>query len=317
MPTDILSWEEKYTSGLKCIDAGTPDKAIQHLNEAVAIAEKLDAEEPHMHSMLSLGDAYKISGDYEAAKQIYRKVIFRASNGSDFRAVAAIAHGALGMVCMGQQDAEQALVELEIAVKMIKRLRDDRLPEFAPIIMGLAGVHMELQDFESADKVCRYAYDFAKDVLGPHDACTIATMNLCALCADILGKSKRAEILRCQTREAIRKMESGGLDQLRLAGTLPGMVEGGDILDRIHFVMDDEIQIEKDEARIKTAKTKSNVVQFPKTDKNKSSSKKAALEKACFVLSGYARIASKRKQQKLLDCKAIELVSPAKLGKDR
>lgn len=279
MPTDILSWEEKYTSGLESIGDGSPDKAIHHLKEAVAISEKLDAAEPYMHSMLSLGDAYKISGDYEAANQIYRKVILRASNSSDLRAFAAIGQGALGMLCMGRQNSGQALVELESAVAMIKRLRDQRLPEFAPIIMGLAGVHMELQDFESADKVCRYAYDFAKEVLGPHDACTIATMNLCALCADVLGKPKRAAILRCQIREAIRKMERGGLDQLGVARALPGLFDDG-ILDKIHFVMDDEVEIAKDKTRKKTAKTNSNVVQFPKTDKRKSSSKNNALEKA-------------------------------------
>jgi tetratricopeptide (TPR) repeat protein len=75
-------------------------------------------------------------------------------------------------------------------------------------------------------------------------------------------------------------MEGVGPDQLGIASAFSELVDKGDVLDHIHFVMDDDLPAEKQPAETKPAKAKSNVVKFPKKKAAKSNPKKSVLEKA-------------------------------------
>jgi tetratricopeptide (TPR) repeat protein len=251
MSLSILSWEKKYTQGVNALAARALDEAIDSLKAAVDIAGRLGEEEPLMHSFLSLGDALKFSGDFPAAKKSYSEVISRAGNKSDLREVSIIARGCLGMLYMAEGEPVKARLELEKAVDLIRRQRHLRSPEFAPIILGLAGVYLELDEFECADKICNYAYEYSNEVLGAESTCTLAAMNLRALCAEFLGQPKRAKERRAQMNERTEHYDENGTDE---SGLRNAFSEKPLLPDRD----------KKANAKPKLTKGKSNVLQFPK-----------------------------------------------------
>ena len=345
MPINILSWEKKYTQGVKALASGAYDEATACLKQAVDIAGRLGEEEPLLHSFLSLGDVFKFAKDYASAKKSYSQVISRAENNSDFREVSIIARGCLGMLYMAQHDVDKALVELEKAVDLIKRQRHLRSAEFAPIIMGLAGVYMEMEQFESADKVCTYAYEYSTEVLGPSDTCTIAAMNLCALCADILGRPKRATALRGQMSKRIKHLDETATDELGIISAFPGglapLAGRSDARDSAHAVETGNVPhcedlrssphggdsfvsqhsenppVKKTTAQIKSGVAKSNVLQFPNVMKSDATvvSKRSSVQKA--DATAVSKRNSLQKADELVRCAwSLPETQHAKLAKE-
>lgn len=214
MANTFAAWEREYKAGVNALDSANFSKAIQHLKNAVNLAQNTNAVLPALHTRLMLADAYRMSGDFKTATEEYSDIIAKSTNNPQLRTVEILAQGSLGMLSAGVNQMK-AIGALEKAVTMIRQTKVERLPDFAPLIMGLAALYMEAGNFVKAEDVANYALSYSKETLGTHDETTLACMNLCAIVAQLAGKPDKADDLK---REIISKKEGGRGGKMNMLG---------------------------------------------------------------------------------------------------
>lgn len=221
MANTFAAWEREYNAGVDALDHANFSKAILHLKKAVSLAQGTNAILPTLHTRLMLADAYRMAGDLKTATDEYSDIIAQSTNKPPLRTVEILAQGSLGMLSAGVNQM-QAIGALEKAVSMIRQTKVERLPDFAPLIMGLAALYMEAGNFKKAEDVSNYALSYSKETLGPHDETTLACMNLCAIVAQLSGKPDKADELK---REIILKKEGGRDGKLNMLGISQSLSE--------------------------------------------------------------------------------------------
>ena len=203
--SDEQSWAEIFGAGIAALHGGNFKNATKYLEAAVDIAGRLGLIEPLTDSLLALGDAQRLSGQYQMAEETFRNAIdfsFKHPEGKRIRY--AFSLGALGRQYIELERIDQARDLLEMTVSMLRHHRASAEPEFLTVFLALITCYLDQQDFEKADKLSRYTYDLSKVLVGPADAATVMAMTMCAACAEALGKQRRADILHCQIDSSFR-----------------------------------------------------------------------------------------------------------------
>lgn len=245
------TWAETFSTGIAALDVGSFKNATRDLETAVDIAGQLGLIEPLTNSLLALGDAQRLSGQYQKAEETFQRAIdfsFKQPEGK--RIPYAFSLGALGRLYIEQDRIDQARDLLEMAVSMLRHHRASAEPEFLTVFLALITCYMEQQEFEKADKLSRYTYDLSKALVGPADAATLMAMTMCAVSAEALGKRRRADILRCQIRTIMQdRKKRGASDELGIAASMLRQLNREGVVDTRPIVLnfgDEEIVFERD-----------------------------------------------------------------------
>ncbi len=213
-------WQETFTAGLAALDSGNLNVAKKELAVAIDIAEQLGMPDSLTNSLLALGDAQRMSGQYKEAEVTLRRAIhFSFKHPQTNHIPYAFSLGGLGRLYFEQNRTEQAIHYLEMAASMLRHHRQSAEPEYLTVFLALIACYMETQEFEKADKLSRYTYDLSKILVGPADAATVMAMTMCAASAAALGKQRRADILNCQIRTIMRE-KKGASDKLGMAAAM-------------------------------------------------------------------------------------------------
>lgn len=232
-PVSEQAWLETFSAGIAAMDAGNLKRATKDLEIAADLAGQLGLTEPFTNSLLALGDAQRMSGQYEAAEVTLRKAIdFSFKHPSENRVSYAFCLGGLGRLFIEQNRIEEAMHFLEMAVSMLRHHRASAEPEYLSVFLALITCYLEKQEYEKADKLGRYTYDLSKAVVGPADAATVMAMTMCAASAEALGKGRRARILHCQIRTIMQEQKKkGASDQLGIASAMLRQLNNQGVVD--------------------------------------------------------------------------------------
>jgi|688.fasta_scaffold424718_1 tetratricopeptide (TPR) repeat protein len=245
------TWAKTFSAGIAALDAGSFKNATKDLETAVDIAGQLGLTEPLTNSLLALGDAQRLSGQYQKAEKTFQRAIdFSFKHPEGKRIPYAFSLGALGRLYIEQNRIDQARDLLEMAVSMLRHHRASAEPEFLTVFLALITCYLEQQEFEKADKLSRYTYDLSKALVGPADAATLMAMTMCAVSAKALGKQRRADILRCQIRTIMQdRKKKGACDELGIAASMMRQLNREGVVDTRPIVFDfggEEIVFERD-----------------------------------------------------------------------
>jgi len=215
------------------MDAGNLKRATKDLEVAVDLAGKLGLTEPLTNSLLALGDAQRMSGQYEAAEVTLRKVIdFSFKHPGENRVSYAYCLGGLARLFIERNRMDEAMHFLEMAVSILRHHRAFAEPEYLTVFLALITCHLEKQEYEKADKLSRYTYDLSKALVGPADSATVMAMTMCAASAEALGKERRARILHCQIRTIMQEQKmKGASDQLGIAAAMLRQLDNQGVID--------------------------------------------------------------------------------------
>lgn len=257
MKTDIQTvseqrWLETFSAGIAALDAGDLKAAKKELEVAVDIAGQLGMTEPLTNSLLALGDAQRMSGQYKEAEVTLRRAIdFSFNHPEKNRIPYAFCLGGLGRLYIEQSRTDEAIHFLEMAVSMLRHHRASAEPEYLTVFLALITCYLESQEFEKADKLSRYTYDLSKALVGPADAATVMAMTMCAASAAALGKQRRADILNCQIRTIMREQEKkGASDELGIAAAMLRQLNANGAVDTRPIVFsfggEEEVVLERD-----------------------------------------------------------------------
>ncbi len=245
------TWAKTFSAGIAALDAGNFKNATRDLEAAVNIAGQLGLTEPLTDSLLALGDAQRLSGQYQKAEETLRRAVdFSFKHPAGKRIPYAFSLGALGRLYIEQDRIEQARDLLEMAVSMLRHHRASAEPEFLTVFLALITCQLEQQDFGKADKLSRYTYDLSKALVGPADAATVMAMTMCAVSAEALGNERRASILRCQIRTIMHdRNKKGASDELGIAASMMRQLNREGVVDTRPIVFDfggEEVVFERD-----------------------------------------------------------------------
>lgn len=221
-PVSEQMWLDTFSSGIAALDAANLKSAKRDLELAVDIAGQLGMSEPLTNSLLALGDAQRMSGQYQEAEATLRRAIdFSFKHPGKNRIPYAFSLGGLGRLYIEQNRTDEAIHFLEMAVSLLRHHRASAEPEYLTVFLALITCYLETQEFEKADKLSRYAYDLSKALVGPADAATVMAMTMCAASAAALGKQRRADILNCQIRTIMQDQKRrGASDELGIAAAM-------------------------------------------------------------------------------------------------
>lgn len=221
-PVSEQRWLETFSAGIAALDAGNLKNAKKNLEVAVDIAGQLGMTEPLTNSLLALGDAQRMSGQYHEAEATLRRAVdFSFKHPGKNRIPYAFSLGGLGRLYIEQNRTHEAIQFLEMAVSMLRHHRASAEPEYLTVYLALITCYLETREFEKADKLSRHTYDLSKTLVGPADAATVMAMTMCAASAAALGKQRRADILNCQIRTIMREQKKkGASDELGIAAAM-------------------------------------------------------------------------------------------------
>jgi hypothetical protein len=136
-PVAEQKWLEHFTAGL-ALDANNLTVAKKKLGEAAELAVKLNELEPLIKSLLALSDAQRFSGQLKDAEDsLKRSIEFARNHPDNHPIIVAICHGGLGQLYVAQYKVDEAIVQLELAVKTLRKHRHLLDPESLPIFIAL------------------------------------------------------------------------------------------------------------------------------------------------------------------------------------
>jgi tetratricopeptide (TPR) repeat protein len=237
-PVAEPKWLEHFTAGLAALDANNLTVAKKKLGEAAELAVKLNELEPLIKSLLALSDAQRFSGQLKDAEDsLKRSIEFARNHPDNHPIIVAICHGGLGQLYVAQYKVDEAIVQLELAVKTLRKHRHLLDPESLPIFIALTSCYLDTQEYERADKLARYTHDLSVALVGPNDATTLMVMNMCASAAVALGKPGRADILKNQIRTTMQNRGHRS-DELGIGAALLDSLRANGVIDTRPVVLD-------------------------------------------------------------------------------
>ncbi len=191
-------WAENFGAGIASLEKGNFAKAARSLETACAIAEKLELTEPLSNSLIALGDAYRLAEQYDKAELTFKKAVAFSDKFLEDKTQCAFANAALGRLYIELDKTLEAKSAFELAIPIFKRQRDEAEPESISAFIGLITCYLQLSDFEKGEKLAEYAADLSKKLLGADDSTTSMVLNLWAVCAEAMGKDKKAAQIRAR-----------------------------------------------------------------------------------------------------------------------
>lgn len=191
-------WAESFGAGIASLEKGNFAKAARSLETACAIAEKLQLTEPLSNSLIALGDAYRLAEQYDKAELTFKKAVAFADKFLEDKTQYAFANAALGRLYIELDKTLEAKGAFELTIPIFKRQRDEAEPESISAFIGLITCYLQLSDFEKGEKLAEYAADLSKKLLGADDSTTSMVLNLWAVCAEAMGKDKKAAQIRAR-----------------------------------------------------------------------------------------------------------------------
>ena len=194
-------WAENFGAGIASLEKGNFAKAARSLETACAIAEKLELTEPLSNSLIALGDAYRLAEQYDKAERTFKKAVAFSDKFLEDKTQYAFANAALGRLYIELDKTLEAKGAFELAIPIFKRQRDEAEPESISAFIGLITCYLQLSDFEKGEKLAEYAADLSKKLLGADDSTTSMVLNLWAVCAEAMGKDKKAAQIRARIVE--------------------------------------------------------------------------------------------------------------------
>lgn len=245
-------WLETFSAGIAALEAGQLKNARQNLEVAADIAGQLGLIEPLANSLLALGDAQRMSGQYKEAEVTLKRALdFSSKYPGKNRIPYAFSLGGLGRLFIEQNRTDEAIHFLEKAAGMLRRQRASAEPEYLTVFLALITCYLETQEFEKADKLSRYTYDLSKALVGPADAATVMAMTMCAASAAALGKQRRADILNCQIRTIMQNQKrKEASDELGIAAAMLRQLNASGAVDTrpvvFNFGGEVEVVLERD-----------------------------------------------------------------------
>lgn len=142
---------------------GQTQRAIQYFQEQLVIVREAEDDEEECGLLASLGDAFAVSGNIEAAKKHYEEQLLRA-DAKGFRAFVGSAYNGLGYVFVKRNKIARA-IECYLKALTIYREFEDHEKELELLVgIGLnykktGELERTVECFEQALKVARYIED--------------------------------------------------------------------------------------------------------------------------------------------------------------
>lgn len=203
-------WLQCFMAGVSAMENGDAANAVRELEGAVKHATDLQFREQVVRTLLALGDAHRMLGQLAEAKSAFQQAVDHSSRLTELRVPYAFSLGAIGKLYLEQDLPAEALPYLQKCVDVLRRNRAVADPEFFMLFAALIICYMELNEFDKAEKLSKYALDFANEVIGPDDLAVVMALHYCALCADAIGKPRRGQILRTRIRMHMDRVDQHG-----------------------------------------------------------------------------------------------------------
>lgn len=197
--TCMENWLASYFEGIAALNSGAYKKAVYEFESAVEIARNLELADPLTDTLVLLGDALRLLGQFEEAERtLWRAIDYSFVHWDVNRVPYGFSLGALGRLYMDQDRYEKAIWSLEWASSMLRHHRASAEPEYLSVFFALIICYLQMDEDRKADKLSRYTYDLGKLLVGPNDAASVVALAMCSGCAERLGNLRRAKILHYQ-----------------------------------------------------------------------------------------------------------------------
>ncbi|MBX9689126.1 MAG: tetratricopeptide repeat protein [Candidatus Obscuribacterales bacterium] len=210
MESEIQSneWSVSFNAGIAAMESGLVNDALTNLKRAVEIAQKNELKDELTDSLIALGDAHRMLGDFKNAETTLSQAVdFSFRNPGKNRLRYAYSLGAIGRLFVEQNRLDEAMHHLDIGVSILRRSRDFAEAQFLTVFFAQINCYLGKKVFDKADELATYTHDLSKDLLGANDPATVMALTMCIVTAEALGRSVRANSLR---QEMALLMQSTG-----------------------------------------------------------------------------------------------------------
>ncbi|MBX9719800.1 MAG: hypothetical protein K2X81_00255 [Candidatus Obscuribacterales bacterium] len=205
---EAADWSNAFNAGIAAMEAGKVKDALSELERATSIAQKNSFTDELTDSLVALGDAHRMLGDFKNAETVLSQAVdFSFRNPGKSRLRYAYSLGAIGRLFVEQNRLDEAMHHLDIAVSILRRSREKADANFLTVFFALVNCYLGKKIFDKADELAGYTYALSKELLGANDPATVMALTMCIITAESLGRNYRANELR---QEMASLLQSAG-----------------------------------------------------------------------------------------------------------